>query len=119
MQKIKLKNIRIYAYHGCLEEEAKIGAFYLINLTVWLDLINAGKTDNLENTVNYGELTSIIKEQMAIRSNLLENIAYRILSKVKTLFPTIKKAKISVEKVNPPVSADIDTVKITFKDNFN
>ncbi|TWP24335.1 dihydroneopterin aldolase [Apibacter muscae] len=119
MEKIKLKNIRIYANHGCMAEEAKIGSFYLINLTVWMDLKMAGLSDNLTDTVNYGDLTNIIKAQMHKRSNLLENIAHRILFEINLQFPTINKAKISVEKINPPVNADLDTVKVTFKKKFN
>ncbi len=118
MEKIQLKNIKIYAYHGCLEEEAKIGAFYLINLTVELDLKKAGKSDNLEHTVDYAELTRIVKEEMAIRSNLLENVAYRILTSIENRFENIKKAKISVSKLNPPVNANSEEASVTFKKKF-
>ncbi|MGM5631490.1 dihydroneopterin aldolase [Apibacter raozihei] len=119
MQKIELKNIKIYAYHGCMEEEAIVGSFYLVNLIVWLDLSEAGKTDNLEQTVNYGELTQIVKDQMAIRSNLLENLAYRILTEIENKYKSIKKARVSVSKINPPVNADLDEVKVTFEKNFS
>lgn len=118
MQKIRLKDIKIYAFHGCMEEEAKVGSFYLINITVWLNLEKAGKSDNLKDTVNYGELTQLIKDQMAIRSHLLEHVARRILSQIEAQFPKIKKAKVSVAKINPPVNADLDYVKISFKKNF-
>lgn len=118
MQKIKLKDLKVYAYHGCMEEEAKIGSYYLVNLTIWLKLKKAGKSDHLEDTINYGELSQIIKDQMAIRSHLLENVALRILSQIKKQFHKIKKAKVSVSKVNPPVNADINYVKVSFKKKF-
>lgn len=53
MQKIKLKDLKVYAFHGCMEEEAKIGSYYLVNLTIWLKLKKAGKSDHLEDTINY------------------------------------------------------------------
>ncbi|MDR1876085.1 MAG: dihydroneopterin aldolase [Flavobacteriaceae bacterium] len=118
MQKIKLKNIKIYAYHGCLEEEAKIGSFYLVNLIVWLNLQKAGKSDELKDTVNYAELTRIVKKQMEIRSHLLEHVAQRILTEIETGFKTIRKVKISVAKLNPPVDVCIDEVKVTFVKKF-
>lgn len=118
MEKIKLKNIKIYAYHGCMEEEEKIGSFYLVNLTVWLDLKKAGESDDLNDTVNYAGLTDIIKEQMEIRSHLLEHVTQRILKEIENKYTVIKKAKISVAKINPPVNANIDEVKVTFKKNF-
>lgn len=55
---------------------------------------------------------------MAIRSHLLENVALRILSQIKKQFHKIKKAKVSVSKVNPPVNADINHVKVSFKKKF-
>ncbi len=118
MEKIRLKNIKVYAYHGCLEEEAKIGSFYLVNLTVYLDLEKAGKSDNLKDTVNYAELTKIVQEEMSVRSNLLENVAHRILTSIKSRFKDIKGAKVSVSKINPPVNANCKEVKVTFKKKF-
>ncbi|MDR2123218.1 MAG: dihydroneopterin aldolase [Flavobacteriaceae bacterium] len=119
MQKIKLKNIKVYAYHGCLEEEAKVGSFYLINLTIWSNLQKAGKSDNLDDTINYAELTQIVKEQTKIRSNLLEHVAQRILTEIEIKYRTIQKVKVSVAKLNPPVNANVDEVRVTFTKNFH
>ncbi|MCT6868501.1 dihydroneopterin aldolase [Apibacter sp.] len=118
MQKIKLKNIKIYAFHGCLEEEAKIGSFYIVNVKIWLNLEKPGRSDNLQDTVNYGIITQIVKDQMAIRSHLLEHVAYRIIKEIKTQCKKITAVKVSVAKVNPPVNANIDQVKVTFKKKF-
>ena len=119
MEKIKLKNIKIYAYHGCLEEEAKIGSYYIVNLTIHLDLKKAGESDNLNDTINYAELTRIIHEQMAIRSNLLEHVTQRIATSIGSAYPVINKIKVSVAKVNPPVPANIDEAKVTFVKKFH
>ena len=79
MGKIYLKNIRLYAYHGCMAEEEKIGSDYVVNLKVKTDLKVSSITDNLEDTVDYVSLNSIIKEEMKKRANLLENVANRIV----------------------------------------
>lgn len=118
MQKIKLKNIKIYAYHGCLEEEAKIGSFYIVNVTIWLNLERSGKSDLLNDTVNYGNVAQIVKDQMAIRSNLLEHVTYRIIREIKAQCKKVKAIKVSVAKVIPPVNVNIDQVKVTFKKKF-
>ena len=50
MGKIYLKNIRLYAFHGCMDEEGKIGSDYLVNVTVEQDLASSSKSDRLEET---------------------------------------------------------------------
>ena len=78
MNKIRLKNIKIYSNHGCLEEEKSIGSDYLFQLEVTSNLYNSSKSDNLEDTIDYVSLHNIISEEALKRSKLLENIAKRI-----------------------------------------
>ncbi|MDR3272478.1 MAG: dihydroneopterin aldolase [Flavobacteriaceae bacterium] len=118
MEKIKLKNIEIYAFHGCMEEEAKIGGRYVVNLTVTLNLKKAGKSDDLQDTVNYAVLTQIVVKQMKIRSHLLEHAAQRILDKIGAECKKIVKAEISVAKIAPPVNANVEAAKVIFKKKF-
>jgi dihydroneopterin aldolase len=70
MGKIFVKNIRLYAYHGCLEEESKIGSDYLVNLTVETDLEKSSGTDDLKDTVDYVALHALAKEEMSKRAKL-------------------------------------------------
>lgn len=82
MQQIILENIRVYAYHGCLDEEAAIGSDYRVDLTVWADLNKAIQTDALQDTVDYVHLNKIVKDEMKVRARLLENVAGRIVDKI-------------------------------------
>ena len=59
MSTIRLKKIKIYAFHGCLVEEEKIGSDYLVNLSVKADLNKAADTDKLSDTVDYVHLQKI------------------------------------------------------------
>ena len=112
MDKIYLKNIKIYAYHGCMEEEKKIGSNYLVNLVVHADLNMSCKSDKLKDTVDYVALLEIVKNQMKIRSNLLENVADRVVNKIISKFPSVKKAVVKIAKLNPPINGDTDEVVI-------
>lgn len=119
MNSITLFNIRIYAYHGCLLEESKIGSEYCINLTVEYDLIPSAISDKLHKTVNYDILNQIVHQQMRIRSNLLENVAYRIIKAIRSYFNDIQTIKLSLAKINPPIHGNVEKVMITFEDtNF-
>ena len=80
MDKIVLKNVRCYSYHGCLKEESVIGSDYLVNLSVYADLNKSANSDQLKDTVDYVFLNKIIKTEMAVPSKLLEQVADRIMS---------------------------------------
>ena len=112
MDKIYLKNIKIYAYHGCLEEEKKIGSDYLVNLIVHADLSLSCESDELKDTVDYVALLDIVKNQMKKRANLLENVADRVVNKIISKFPSVRKAVVKIAKLNPPINGNIDEVVI-------
>ena len=109
---IKIKNIRVYAYHGCLVEEGKIGSDYRVDLTVRADLSKSAKTDDLNDTVDYVHLNKIVKEEMAIRSKLLEEVANRIITRVLEELPKVKKVGVEVSKLNPPIGGNVAMVTV-------
>ena len=112
MGTIKVNSIKLYAYHGCLDEEAKIGSEYIVDVAVKADLKKSAKTDALEDTVDYVHLNLIVKEEMAIRSKLLEEVAQRILDRFFKELPMIQKAKVAVAKINPPIGGNVEEVVI-------
>ena len=113
--KIKLKDIRLYAFHGCLEEEGIIGSDYLVNLTIHSDLEQASKTDRLFDTVDYVHLKVIVTREMAVRSKLLEHVAKRINDAVLDEISTVSKVKVSIAKKNPPIGGDVAEVRVIMK----
>tara|TARA_B100000767_G_C19627007_1_gene476586 strand:- start:34 stop:393 length:360 start_codon:yes stop_codon:yes gene_type:complete len=113
MGTIKVENIRLYAYHGCLEEEAKIGSDYRVDVSVKANLKASSISDKLVDTVDYVHLNLIVKQEMAIRSELLEHVAKRILDRILKEIQLVGKAKVSVSKINPPIGGDVEQVTIS------
>ncbi|RTY85224.1 dihydroneopterin aldolase [Flavobacterium sp. LS1P28] len=113
---IKLKNIRTYSYHGCLIEEGKIGSDYIVNLEVKTDLRKSSITDDLKDTVDYVLLNHIVVEEMAIRSDLLEHVAHRILTRIFEEIPEISRIIVAVSKLNPPIGGDVEAVTIELEE---
>ncbi len=109
---IQVNNIKLYANHGCLEEEEKIGSEYRVDVEVKANLRKSSKTDNLIDTVDYVHLNHIVKEEMAIRSKLLEEVAQRILNRFFKELKMIQKATVSVAKINPPIGGNVEEVVI-------
>jgi dihydroneopterin aldolase len=112
MGKIYLRNIRLYSYHGCMDEEKKIGSDYVVNLKVETDLSASSKSDNLADTVDYVNLYSIVKEEMGQRAKLLETVADRIINRVLKEHPDVIKASVKVAKKNPPIGGNVEEVAV-------
>lgn len=114
---IKVENIRVFAYHGCLKEETKIGSDYRVDLKVKADLQTSAVTDKLSDTVDYVFLNRVIKEEMDVASQLLETVAKRILNRIFSEATNVKKATVWVSKLNPPIGGDVEkvTIKMTEK----
>lgn len=116
MGNIKLKNIRTFSYHGCLVEESKIGSEYSVDLEIKTDLRKSCISDKLEDTVDYVLLNSIVVEEMAIRSNLLEHVAHRIITRVFSEIPEVSRINLAVSKINPPIGGDVEAVTIEMEE---
>ena len=113
MSTIRLKNIKIYAFHGCLVEEGKIGSDYLVNLSVKANLEKAARTDALKDTVDYVKLQKIVKNEMAVRSKLLEHVGQRIIDAIFDQDALVNEVRVTVAKVNPPIGGDVAEVSVT------
>lgn len=109
---IKVENIRVFAHHGCLKEETKIGSDYRVDVEIKADLQTSAKTDKLSDTVDYVLLNAIVKKEMQKPSKLLETVAKRILNRIFKDEALVKKATISISKLNPPIGGDVESVTI-------
>ncbi len=115
MDKIVVEGIKLFGYHGCLDEEGKIGTDYRINVTVWGDLSKAALSDKLKHTMDYVIINRIVKEEMAIRSKLIEHVANRILDRLLNEIPPLQKAEVKLSKLYPPINGDVESVSVVLK----
>ena len=112
MDYIHLNGIKVYAYHGCLEEETKVGGYFQVDISLGLDLKLAGETDQINYSVDYAKVNEIVREEMQKPARLLEGIAWRILKKLERKFPDLQHIKIIVSKLNPPVPGEMHSVSV-------
>ena len=112
---IRINNIRVYAYHGCLVEEGKIGSDYRVDLEVKADLKKSAQSDQLSDTVDYVHLNRIVKEEMAIRTKLLETVASSILDRILSELELVSRAQVKVSKLNPPIGGNVEMVSVIMK----
>ena len=112
MNKITLENMEFHAFHGCLEFEQELGNTFIVSVTVELDTTHAGKTDELEHTLNYQLVYDAIKEQMEIPSKLIEYAGQRIMDTLLEDFPQIHSLDVKLSKLNPPLGGKVERVTI-------
>jgi len=112
MHKIIVEGIKVYAYHGCLTEESKIGGHYIVDVLMETDFSEAAQTDDLNKTIDYVIVYNIVKTQMAIRSNLIEHVGQRIIIELKKEFTTLKSLEVKVTKLNPPMNGNVEKVSV-------
>lgn len=111
--KIELCGMKFFAHHGCFKEEKLIGNHFIVDFSAEVDMSVAAKSDNLDDALNYQLIFDIVKEEMAVSSNLLEHVAGRIVGRVKARFPQILSGQVSVAKLNPPLGGQVDASKVT------
>lgn len=115
MAKISLEGMQFYAYHGCFEEERRVGTRFEVSCLLEYESSEAENEDNLSKAVDYQELYSVIKQEMAVPSALLEHVAHRILAAIKTKFPHVGPVEVKVSKMQPPLGGNIDRVSVILK----
>ena len=112
---IELLGMHFKAYHGCLPEERVNGGEYVVDFRCPVNPETAIQTDDLSFTLDYGAVHRIVAEQMAVPSNLLENVAGRIRDAIEEAFPELEEFEISVAKLAPPVGGTVECARVTLK----
>ena len=104
--KIIIEGLRLYAFHGVMEQEKTVGAYFIIDAEVTTDFSLAMETDDLQGTVSYADIFETIKREMEIPSNLIEHVGGRIATAIVDKFPNVSSVRLKILKENPPMSAD-------------
>jgi len=109
---ISIRGLQVFAHHGVLAEERQIGQRFVIDVELTIDLAQAGKSDSLADTVDYGSLIERVQEVVASeRWNLIERVAQRVAETVFEFKPVLA-VKVTVRKPDAPIRAEFDDVAV-------
>ena len=104
MDKIIIENLELFANHGVFPEETKLGQKFLINMELYLPTRKAGYSDDLIESVNYGEVSHFVTEFLTTHTyKLIEAAAEQTARAVLLHFPLIQKLKFSIHNILPLV----------------
>ncbi|MFN6038576.1 MAG: dihydroneopterin aldolase [Bacteroidota bacterium] len=111
-KQINVEGIMLYGYHGCLEEESRIGQEFRVDVYFIYDFEKSAISDRLEETIDYCVVFEIVKKQIQIRANLIENVAHRIKTELAGAFPQAESISVKVTKFNPPMNGNVEKVSV-------
>ncbi|MFS0774423.1 dihydroneopterin aldolase [Neobacillus sp. 3P2-tot-E-2] len=113
MDKIFVNRMEFYGYHGVFPEETRLGQRFVVDLMVLVDLKKAGQSDQLEYSVNYGELFQACKEVVEGKPyKLVEAVAEKIAESVLGKFTLVSEVTIKVIKPDPPIPGHYQSVAV-------
>ena len=116
MDKIKIENLQIFANHGVYPEENRLGQKFVVTAELFLDARRAGKTDDLEQSVNSGTAARFLTDYLQKNTfRLIEAAAEHAAEAVLLQFPLIKEICLELKKPWAPVGLPLDTVSVTVR----
>ncbi|MCC8088221.1 MAG: dihydroneopterin aldolase [Rikenellaceae bacterium] len=110
---IEIEGMEFYAYHGCYDTEQIMGNEFTVDISIVADITLPAETDDINSTINYLEVYNTVAEQMAVKSRILENVAFRIANSVRAKFPGIEKVTVKVSKKFPPLGGKVEKTSVT------
>ncbi len=113
MGKILLEGIEFHAYHGAYPEESILGNRFTVDLELETDFREAMLEDDLNKTVDYGQLYRLIKSRMEVKVKLLEHLGHMIVTDILAEFPKTKKIIITLKKHHPALGGLVKHSAVT------
>ena len=112
MDKIMIKGLRVYAYHGVNQEEKEKGQPFELDITLGVDTRAAGQSDDLAQTVNYSKVSKrVVAEMLAEKNDLIERAAERVAQIILEEYP-VEEVTVRLKKPRAPVAADFEYVAV-------
>lgn len=110
---IELENMEFKAFHGCYDLEKKVGNLFRVDVAIEAEIGDAAAKDSIGETVNYLTVFELVREQMAVTSDIIENVAERIIDAIRARFPQVLRVTAKVSKLAPPLGGKIERVSVT------
>lgn len=120
MDKIIIKDLKLFAYHGVNEEEKINGQNFVLDITVWLDLSEPCKSDDVYDTVSYSQVIKRVREVFTSEKyDLLEKAAQVVSNAIFDSFTAVQECEILLKKPDAPIKADFSYVAVEIRRTRN
>lgn len=113
MDKIIVKNLKLFCYHGVNPEEKIDGQYFVFDIEAAVDLTYPCETDNVDDTVSYAKIIKTVRRvAQAEKYDLLERVAQVVADELFNEFSKINSLVITLKKPEAPIKADFDYVAV-------
>ena len=114
MDRITVKNLKLFAYHGVNPEEKENGQTFFVDLDYYLNIQQACQSDDLNDTVSYAKVVKVINRAFTAESyDLIEKAAQIVADAVLDAFEAINRVDVTVKKPEAPVKADFEYMAVS------
>lgn len=111
--KIIIKGLRLFAYHGVNPEEKEQGQEFELDITLFADLSAACESDDVENTVSYAKVVKTVSRVfLQKKHDLIESAAEAVAQAVLGEYALVQSVCVRLKKPHAPVSADFDYMAV-------
>ena len=112
---IELRGLRGHGHHGVYADERAAGQPFVVDVTLSLDLTDAGRSDDVADTVHYGELAKHVVAVVEGESvQLIETLAERIAGACLA-YDRVDRVQVTVHKPQAPIEVPFDDVAVTIE----
>lgn len=115
LYRIDLKDMEFRAYHGCYDLEQKVGNRFRVQLTIWTELGEGAREDDVTKLISYLEVYEQVREVMGTTQRTIERVACNIIESLKERFRAIESVECTVAKLAPPLGGKLREVSVTIK----
>ncbi|MDE7153108.1 MAG: dihydroneopterin aldolase [Muribaculaceae bacterium] len=113
MDCVQLNKLRIYARHGVMPQEQKVGNLFEVTVHLQADMSAVMQSDDIADGISYAVIYEVVKDVMAVPSKTLEHVAYRLKTALTDSFPSVTGGLITIAKITPPFPARVENAAFT------
>ncbi|MFE6863939.1 dihydroneopterin aldolase [Nocardia sp. NPDC057668] len=110
--RIELRGLRVFGHHGVFDFEKRDGQEFVVDLTLWTDFTAAAKSDDIADTVHYGELADLaVRVVGGPPRDLIETVAAELADAVLA-DPRISAVEVVLHKPSAPIPHAFSDVRV-------
>ncbi|NLG56145.1 MAG: dihydroneopterin aldolase [Rhodococcus sp.] len=111
--RIELRGLKVRGHHGVFEHERRDGQDFFVDITVWMDLAPAARSDDLTDTLHYGELAELAADIVAgPPHDLIETVAGLVAEAVLVKDQRVQRVEVTIHKPSAPIPLTFSDVAV-------
>ena len=116
MDKIRIDKLVVFGKHGVFSEENVLGQKFEVSLVLYTDTRKAGLTDELEYSINYGEVCHLVQDFFDYKTfKLIEKVAEELAQLLLLTFPLLQMIDVKIEKPWAPVAMPVENLSVEIR----